>query len=389
MSDLLPALACCSLAIICLAPLARASSEAVLYSFSNPGGSLPSGPPVKIGDLLYGTTLQGGTITQACEFGCGSIFSATKSGAATTLYGFKGGKDGSQPNGGLADIDGTLYGTTYASGNPGCYSNDGCGTVFSITPNGTENVVYSFKGGADGSNPVGALVSINGTLYGTTFVGGARNAGTVFSVTPGGVEEVIYSFKGGRDGSRPAATLIASGTTLYGTTSSGGGKGCGGSGCGTVFSVTTVGRESVLHRFKSSGDGAEPYFGALLAVGDRLFGTTYSGGSAGAGTVFSITKRGHERVLYSFTGGADGASPEASLIKVGNLLYGLASGGGSGYGTTFSISPGGAESLAYSFAGGRDGSVPQGGLLKVGAMLYGVTRAGGASTEGTLFKLTP
>ncbi|MGH9205213.1 MAG: choice-of-anchor tandem repeat GloVer-containing protein, partial [Acidimicrobiales bacterium] len=124
----------------------------------------------------------------------------------------------------IAAPGGTIYGTTQLGGA------SGLGTVFPLKPpvaSGpwTQRVLYSFVGGLDGEQPVaGLLASHNGTLYGTTKLGGASSSGTVFALTPpsspGGAwtESVLYSFTGGSDGGTPVAGLIfgPSGGTLYG-----------------------------------------------------------------------------------------------------------------------------------------------------------------------------
>jgi uncharacterized repeat protein (TIGR03803 family) len=104
------------------------------------------------------------------------------------LYRFRGGSDGRNPQSGLIDVNGTLYGTTYFGGDgTGCYA-PGCGTVYSISTSGTEKVLYAFKGGSDGFFPVAGLIDVQGTLYGTTEEGGGGcstddGCGTVFSIT--------------------------------------------------------------------------------------------------------------------------------------------------------------------------------------------------------------
>jgi uncharacterized repeat protein (TIGR03803 family) len=129
--------------------------------------------------------------------------------------------------------------------------------------------------------------------------------------------------------------LILSGSTLYGTTYSG-----GSSGSGTVFAANTNGTGfRVLHSFAAGSDGANPYVGLILS-GNTLYGTAYSGGRRGDGTVFAVNTDGTGfTTLHSFTGGSDGSYPVGSLILSGNTLYGTASGGGSsGDGTVFSLS---------------------------------------------------
>ena len=84
------------------------------------------------------------------------------------------GTDGAEPSQ-LLDVNGTFYGTTRAGGTDAnsCLNLGGCGTVFSITPPGKEKVLHEFVGGKnDGSEPIGTLIDVRGTLYGTTYSGG-------------------------------------------------------------------------------------------------------------------------------------------------------------------------------------------------------------------------
>jgi uncharacterized repeat protein (TIGR03803 family) len=145
------------------------------------------------------------------------------------IYRFKGGPgDGEHPSAGLINVNGTLYGTTLEGGELGC------GTIFALTTSGKETRLYSFTGEpADGARPPASLLNFNGTLYGTTALGGANDAGTVFSVTTSGTETVLYSFTGGGDGTEPYAGLTQVDGTLYGTTVGGGAYFVG-----TVFSLS-------------------------------------------------------------------------------------------------------------------------------------------------------
>ena len=100
------------------------------------------------------------------------------------------------------------------------------------------SVLYSFKGEPDGAEPEAGLTNIGGALYGTTALGGANGLGTVFKITKDGTYTQLYSFAGGSDGAMPMSGLTEVDGTLYGTTSAGGGTGCGGAGCGTIFSLS-------------------------------------------------------------------------------------------------------------------------------------------------------
>jgi uncharacterized repeat protein (TIGR03803 family) len=313
------------------------------------------------------------------------------SGKETVLHSFAGSGDGKYPDAGLITVKGTLYGTTSDGGGSGCYNGTGCGTVFSITSSGTETVLHSFPYG-DGSQPEAGLINVKGTLYGTTHNGGANNVGTVFSITTSGTETVLYSFKGGTgDGDYPAAALLNVKGTLYGTTYAGGTSGNCSGGCGTVFKITTSGTETVLHSFAGGKHGIYPDAG-LINVNGTLYGTTSFGGASGDGTVFSITPSGKETVLHSFGASAgDGTNPYAGLINVKGTLYGTTvDGGANDAGTVFKITPSGKETVLYSFGlGSGDGNEPEAGLLNVSGTLYGTTFEGGANNDGTVFSLSP
>ena len=218
---------------------------------------------------LYGTTLLGGAS------GAGVVFKVDTTGTETVLHSFSGGTDGGAPQAGLIrGSAGDLYGTTVQDGA------SGAGVVFKLDAIG-ETVLYSFTGGADGSNPFGSLVRDSaGNLYGTTESGGASGAGVVFKLDTTGTETVLYSFTGDADGGYPYAGLIRdSAGNLYGTTSSG-----GASGQGVVFELDTTGTETVLYSFTTGADGAFPYAGLIRNSAGNLYGTaTY-----GYGVVFRI-----------------------------------------------------------------------------------------------------
>jgi len=200
--------------------------------------------------------------------------------------------------------------------------------------------------------------------------------------------KVLYSFGASPDGNGPHSDLIGTGDTFYGTTFAGGANYCGSSSCGTVFSITTVGAEKVLHGFADDGDGYFPFAG-LTSVDGTLYGTTGNGGAYNSGiggTVFSITTGGTEKVLHSFGGGTDGSGPAAGLIDVNGTLYGTMGADGTyNAGTVFSITTGGTEKVLHSFTGGADGDDPGSDLIDVGGKLYGTTHGGGAHNQGSSF----
>jgi uncharacterized repeat protein (TIGR03803 family) len=277
--------------------------------------------------------------------------------------------------------DGNFYGTTASGGT------SGHGTVFKITPSGTESVLFSFPAG--GSDPyTGLIQGSDGNFYGTTGAGGSSDDGTVFKVTAGGTETVLHAFPtaAGSDGKTPYAGLIqGSDGNFYGTTYFG-----GTAGYGTVFKVTPTGTETVLYSFAGGTDAANPYAGVIQGRDGNFYGTTYDGGATGHGTVYKITPSGIETVLYSFAGGSDGANPQAGVIQGsdGNFYGATYVGGTSGFGTVFELTPSGTETVLHSFAGSSDGKNPEANLVQDSAGdLYGSTNAGGSSGYGTFFKV--
>jgi len=202
-------------------------------------------------------------------------------------------------------------------------------------------------------------------------------------------ESVLYTFTGPTDGAYPVASLVRDTQgNLYGTTYQGGGTGCNNLGCGTVFELTPIGTLKVLYTFNGKADGATPLSGLILDKAGNLYGTTGYGGTAGDGTVFEITAAGEHKVLHSFMG-SDGAVPSASLLRdgAGNLYGTTQYGGASSYGTIFKISPTGAGTVLYSFTGGADGGGPLGSLVLWNGNLYG-TAGGGTFNQGVVFEVS-
>ena len=318
----------------------------------------------------------------------------------TLLYTFTGSPDGASPWAGLIrNKAGNFYGTTHDGGGPGQ------GTVFKVTANGKETVLYSFRAYPDAAHPEAVLIrDAAGDLFGTTtYYGGAYLWGAVFKVTKTSKETVLYSFTGGTDGGYPTGgvTRDAAGN-LYGTTVDGGeGSDCY-YGCGTVFKLDVTGKENVLYSFTAGTDGTSPAAGLVQDSAGDVYGTTYYGGNAtcnkggnsGCGTVFKVTQSGKETPLYIFTGRTDGAYPYADLLMdAKGDLFGTTSEGGDlnctppyGCGTVFKLTKAGKLTVLHRFTGKADGAVPNGGLIRDAAgNLYGASGGG----NGQVFKLTP
>jgi len=157
----------------------------------------------------------------------------------------------------------------------------------------------------------------------------------------------------------------------------------------------------------TNSDGAGP--GGLILSSNALYGTAYSGGSAGNGAIFRINTDGTGFTnLHSFsaTSGSlatnrDGAGPFERLFLLGNILFGAAdSGGTGGRGALFRINTDGTGfTNLHSFTAGSaiggssglvansDGAFPNGSLVSSGNALYGTTSSGGSAGNGTVFKM--
>jgi uncharacterized repeat protein (TIGR03803 family) len=198
--------------------------------------------------------------------------------------------------------------------------------------------------------------------------------------------EVLHLFHGGNDGATPSSSVtLGPGGSIYGTTQYG-----GPSNDGTVFYISPGGREKVLHSFTGGADGTIPA-ASLVELGGSFYGTTTDGGASGLGTIFKVDPTGAETVVHAFTG-LEGSYPYATLIRdqAGNL-YGTATDAGPAYcGTVYRFDSTGAVTVLYSFTGGLDGSLPYGKLVRDAAgNLYGTTDFGGAYGLGVVFKVDP
>ncbi len=370
-------------------PLALA---AFLVAFAKPAQAVPAVQAIHTfgeGGPAFARLLQasdgnlyGTTFTGGANTN-GTVFQYTLGGTLTTLYSFTGGNDGNSPEGNLAQTpDGYIYSTTRYGG---ANSN---GTAFRISTNGTLTTIYTFTGGSDGANPrSGLTMASDGNFYGTTIGGGAHTNGTIFRMTTNGTLTTIYAFQGGTDGANPHTSLIqAKDGGLYGTTFAG-----GASGDGTIFRITTNEVYSVHYSFTGGLDGATPDATLLQASDGNLYGTTIAGGTLSQGVVFQIATNGTTvSNLYSFTNKTDGASPLAGLVQAsdGNLYGSAYYAGAYSSGTLFQITTNGTFTVLHAFTGASDVNQPVSDLIQaIDGILYGTTFIGGATDSGTIFSL--
>jgi uncharacterized repeat protein (TIGR03803 family) len=340
-----------------------------LYNFA--GGQDGGGPNARVifgpDNALYGTTSQGGGSSN-CSFGCGTVFrlspfptpckSAICFWDETVLYRFTGGNDGGIPRAEVTfDQAGNLYSTTYEGGgsNRSCIGVT-CGTVFKLSHSGggwTQNVIYYFTGGNDGSNPYsGVIFDGTGNLYGTTEDGGSVNC-------------------------EPP------------------------SGCGVAYQLRPNGpgwTENTLYVFGVDGfgtDGGLPRGGLFMDNHGTLYGSTVIGGQGG-GTVFALAQSGGSwtyRLLAALSGAGGGPFASLTMDPSGNLYGTTSSDGANSVGSVFKLTPSG-DSWIYStlhdFGGQNDGSIPLGGVVRDSSgSLYGTTTFGGQYGEGVIWEITP
>ena len=302
---------------------------------TNSDGAEPFAGLVLGGDTLYGTTYYGGA------WGKGTVFSLKTNATDFAVLKHFAGSDGKAPYADLVLSGNILYGTTAAGG----VSNKG--TVFRLNTDGSSFQVLKSFAISDGLLPLGGLALSAGTLYGTTLQGGTWNHGTVFSIQTNGSGFTVLKEFTGADGSQPRFTLIVSGNSLYGTT-----EGDGDHSNSLVFKLNTDGTDyTILKTFSApdpiSGTNSDGYYvrSGLASAGGDLFGTTRWGGNFDSGVIFALHLDGSGyTVLKHFSAvtnsrNSDGATPLPSLILSGGTLYGTTeSGGSAGAGTLFGLS---------------------------------------------------
>jgi uncharacterized repeat protein (TIGR03803 family) len=323
--------------------------------------------------------------------------------AERVLHSFAGGSDGSTP---LADLaigaDGTLYGTTYEGGMR-CQ----CGTVFALTPHGTdytEHILYRFTGGADGGFPKGGLAfGADGALYGTASRGAAANSGTVFRLALTGSqyqETTVFEFGDGH-GAQPQGDLLLQGNGLVGVTYEGGSYGYG-----TVYRLTSSTpsyTEQVLYSFAPGASGSLPVSGVAAGPNGTLFGATSQGGyvsssNNGTGVVYELSPSGaayiEQAIVFAY-------NPAGVAVGPGETVYYTTMHGGSGSeargcyggcGNLFALSGSLGryrQTTLHTFTGGVDGATPLAGPILSNGTLYGTTDQGGYTSHRHCFNGSP
>jgi uncharacterized repeat protein (TIGR03803 family) len=424
------ALSAVFVAALAIASPANAATFSTVFNLGESSGEAPIGALIPDGaDGFFGTASSGnGTVYQLSP-----PTGSNKPWTAKTIYGFKGGtKDGITPWAGVTrdDSTGALYGTTTLGG-----ANDGGIAFQLTPPAKnktawTETVIHNFTGlaGASSNPEFGALIrDASGNLYGTTWYGGPNVAGTVFELSPPASGhgawpfEVLYTFTGGSDGSNPAGGLaFGKSGTLVGTAYQGG---IGGrTGPGTIFQLTPPPKGQsawdfkVLHSFTGT-DGAAPIATPLyIASTENFYGTTTEGGiydttgtkahNVHNGVVYELSPPPKGQTAWTYTVLHDFKSSQGSYLEAGvvqdsagNLFGGAFDGGannGKGWGTVFEVTPPASKTAPWGFSllhvipaseslGDNVSSI----MLDSDGTLYGTTEYGGTDAGGTIFAVVP
>ncbi len=340
----------------------------------------------------------------------------------TVLHTLNGGSDGSDPVNGLAiDRAGNLYGTAYTGGLPNCpVSPYGCGTVFKLSPHGsgwTFSVIYSFTGVSDGWEPQTIAVGPDGSLYGTTYLGGSIpncppwGCGTVFRLQPPPtfcrsvscpwIKTTLFEFGGGFGGSNLSQTLsFDQAGDIYGTTANGGQNGAG-----TVWELVHSNGGWIYHvLYNLELFGGETYWGVVPDAAGNLWGTGYGGHlqcndpyqPVFCGMIWELTPSGsgwNLNTAYDFTAAGGGLPSSAfTFDQAGNIYGTLCDNGPAGNGGVFQFNPSsGAYNLIYAAPGNVDDpNGPQGApAMDQAGNLYAADPYNGAYGAGYVFKLTP
>lgn len=334
-----------ALNILMLVVAAQSQTEKVLYRFKGyPDGANPGAGLTLQGGNLFGTTPEGGA------YDSGTVFELRHGPAGWTeqiVYSFSGGADGGTPGASVIfDKKGNMYGTTQRGGNSTC----DCGVIFELQPSSsgwTETVLSSPGSNGEADSPGNLTFDSHGNLFG---IGGS----VLFELTPS-TNGWNYAIVAGAGVAFSGAGELAidSEDNIYGASPVGGIVNCPSGPCGGVFEYVPGSGHAWsyawLYEFLGGNDGGEPQSGVTLN-GGNLFGTAYLNGANGVGTVYELVSANGtwtENTLHTFANSPDGAGPRAQVAfdAEGNL-YGSTAGGGSNVcflstncGTIFELTP--------------------------------------------------
>ncbi|QJE97932.1 choice-of-anchor tandem repeat GloVer-containing protein [Luteolibacter luteus] len=351
-----------------------AGTASVVGDFSSlPGMSetMPTGLMQASDGNFYGATSGGPNY--------GTIFKMTPGGTVSILTTFDW-ANGSEPDGDLVEgPDGDLYSTTYYGGSYGG------GTAFKVSKTGTHTILVHGEMGSSFAYPYSGLsLEADGSLIGTSMMGGSFQQGSAFRISTAGTLGSIASFDGFRDHAPNSRLTQDNAGNWYGSIDRALYE------TEAFFKFATDGSVSFFDAPDSGFAASLDYkFPFTLGVDGNLYGTDIHGGDFGYGSVFRMTPAGVREDIFSFDG-TQGSDPAGLTLGSDGSFYGTTQNGGPAYsGTFFKITPGGTHTHLADW-GGTNGSKPNPSLIEgIDGNFYGTTQNGGAEETGTVFKITP
>ena len=377
--------------------------DAAVYSVvvSNASNSVASSPAFL--DVIVGPpNITAQPVSQTCIAGATVRFSVGAAGDLPLTYQWQqnganltdgGGLSGSATSTltltGVTATDAGTYSVVVGNGLFAVSSASATLTVTNATlPYAALTSLHFFTDGTDGAFPYANLIQAkDGNLYGTAEGGGTNYQGIVFRAPLSGGLTTLYNFVYGSvsGGVDPYGGLVqGTNGSFYGTTYEGGTNGAG-----TLYKVTTSGVATFFHSFTDGTDGAFPEAGMTQGADHNFYGTALEGGTYAYGCIYKLSPAGVFTNLYAFTGGTDGAFPYAGLIQGRDGgFYGTAvEGGPNEYGTVFRLATNGTLTTLAAF-NYTDGGFPEAGVIQgADGRFYGTTLEGGTYGYGTVFAL--
>jgi len=271
--------------------------------------------------------------------------------------------------------DGTLYGTTMMGG---LFKG---GTIYQISPSGVYRIVRNFQRisvGGDrslgGSNPWGQLVVLeDGSLVGTVREGGLYGHGLIYRLLRDGTYTVLHDFSA-TEGFQARQLIRTSAGEFWGVTEN------------SVFRLRQNGEFTTMYVFPydsppMTADAAPPYSPTSVAEGSdgKIYGLTQMGGpitheffTTSHGVFFRVDGQDAITVLHEF--GAEESHPLKLVPRAGGGFFGECEN------VVFQITESGAVTPVQQFQSSTSLSDVRGIISGTDGNLYG-----GAMSEGTFF----
>jgi uncharacterized repeat protein (TIGR03803 family) len=394
--------------------ITTAGALATLHSFTgtNDGGNPSAGLMLSSDGNYYGSTTFGGT------YGDGTVFRLTPGGSLATLGSFDG-FDGANPRTALAQgSDGNLYGTTSRGGA------SGQGVVFRLSATGSPQFTLQ---PASQSVYVGDTVLLSAAAFGapllsfrwldngTNLQDGAGISGSAtriltlsnVSLASAGPYSMVVSNAFGSITSTVAMLQVTSSppVILVQPTNQ-----TVPPGATVVLSAGVGGNAPLSYQWEQNGipladrgniSGSATGTLTLANVVETndglysMFVTNALGSTISSNALLSIVPPSASgtlmTTLHAFSGGSDGANPNALVVGSDGNIYGTTEfdAPGQGFGKVFSITPGGAMTTLTTFTG-LDGALPLSGMTQgTDGNFYGTTQLGGVDSAGNAYRMTP